>query len=230
MIGDRRVIGIVPARAGSRRMIGKNTRMLAGRPMIGWTLAAAQGSQVLDRIVVSSDDPAVLDLAAEMGCPAPFTRPAALSGPEASVIDAVEHALSEVGGDWDYVVLLQPTSPLRRAADIDAAVALADARGAPAVVSVSPLSKPAGFHVQMEKNGGLQAPPDVLADTFVINGAVYVARPERLSRERTFRPDGTLGYVMPVERGWDVDTADEFAACEARLRADAAGETPAKAT
>lgn len=220
MIGDRRVIGVIPARAGSRRMIGKNTRMLAGRPMIGWTLAAARASQVLDRIVVSSDDPAVLDLAAAMGCPAPFTRPAALSGPEASVIDAVEHALGEVGGVWDYVVLLQPTSPLRRATDIDAAVALAEERGAPAVVSVSPLSKPAGFHVQMQAGGGLQAPPDTLADTFVVNGAVYVARPDRLMRDRTFRPEGTLGHVMPVERGWDVDTADEFAACEARLRAD----------
>jgi N-acylneuraminate cytidylyltransferase len=223
MIGDRRVIGVIPARAGSRRMIGKNTRMLAGRPMIGWTLAAARASQVLDRIVVSSDDPAVLDLAAEMGCPAPFVRPAALSGPEASVIDAVEHALIEVGGDWDYVVLLQPTSPLRRAADIDAAVALADDSGAPAVVSVSPLSKPAGFHVHRDADGRLAGPPETLTDTFVINGAVYVARPERLSRDRTFRPEGALGYVMPVERGWDVDTADEFAACEARLRADAAG-------
>ena len=230
MIGDRRVIGIIPARAGSRRMIGKNTRMLAGRPMIGWTLAAAQASGVLDRIVVSSDDPAVLDLAAEMGCPAPFTRPAALSGPEASVIDAVEHALTEVGGVWDYVVLLQPTSPLRRAADIDGAVALADARGAPAVVSVSPLSKPVGFHVQMEAGGRLQGPPDTLGDTFVVNGAVYVARPARLLRERTFRPEGALGYVMPVECGWDVDTADEFAACEARLRTDTATETPPGAT
>lgn len=225
MIGDRRVIGIIPARAGSRRMIGKNTRMLAGRPMIGWTLAAARASQVLDRIVVSSDDPAVLDLAAEMGCPAPFTRPAALSGPEASVIDAVDHALGEVGGVWDYVVLLQPTSPLRRAQDIDAAVALAEESGASAVVSVSPLSKPAAFHVQMQEGGRLQSPPDTLADTFVVNGAVYVARPERLVRERTFRPEGALGYVMPVECGWDVDTADEFAACEARLRADSGDQS-----
>lgn len=220
MIGDRRVIGVIPARAGSRRMIGKNTRMLAGRPMIGWTLAAARASRVLDRIVVSSDDPAVLDLAAEMGCPAPFTRPASLSGPEASVIDAVEHALGEVGGVWDYVVLLQPTSPLRRALDIDAAVALAEERQAPAVISVSPLPKPAGFHVRMVGDGSLAGPPPALEDTFVINGAVYVARPERLSCDRTFRPEGALGYVMPVERGWDVDTADEFAACEARLCAD----------
>jgi N-acylneuraminate cytidylyltransferase len=230
MIGDRRVIGIIPARAGSRRMIGKNTRMLAGRPMIGWTLAAARASQVLDRVVVSSDDPAVLELAAEMGCPAPFVRPAALSGPEASVIDAVEHALGQVGGVWDYVVLLQPTSPLRRAEDIDAAVSLAESAGAPAVVSVSPLSKPAAFHVQMQPGGRLQPPPDSLGNTCVVNGAVYVARPDRLWRERSFRPEGTVGYVMPVERGWDVDTADEFAACEARLRADMAQITPDTAT
>lgn len=224
MIGDKRVIGIVPARAGSRRMIGKNTRMLAGRPMIGWTLAAAQASAVLDRIVVSSDDPAVLALAEQMGCPAPFERPAALSGPEASVIDAVEHALGEVGGHWDYVVLLQPTSPLRRARDIDAAVALAEARGAPAVLSISPLAKPAAFHVETAANGTLAPAPEVLSRTFVVNGAVYVARPGRLFAERTFRPEGALGHVMPVERGWDVDTADEFAACEARLLADQARE------
>jgi CMP-N,N'-diacetyllegionaminic acid synthase len=226
MIGDRRVIGVIPARAGSRRMIGKNTRLLAGRPMIGWTLAAARASRVLDRIVVSSDDPAVLDLAAAMGCPAPFTRPPELSGADASVIDAVDHALTTIGGDWDYVVLLQPTSPLRRTEDIDAAVSLAETTGAPAVVSVSPLSKPAGFHVRMADDLRLAAPPETLASTFVVNGAVYVARPDRLQRERTFRPDGTLGYVMPVERGWDVDTADEFAACEARLIADGPdGET-----
>jgi len=224
MIGDRRVIGIIPARAGSRRMVGKNTRPLAGKPMIAWTLEAAQGSGVLDRIVVSSDDPAVLELAAAMGCPAPFVRPAALSGPEASVIDAVEHALDQVGGLWDYVVLLQPTSPLRQASDIDAAVALAEESGAPAVISVSPLSKPAGFHVRVQPDGRIEAPPADLSQICVVNGAVYVARPERLFRDRTFRPEGTLGHVMPVGRGWDVDTADEFAACEARLRPEGPGE------
>lgn len=109
-------------------------------------------------------------------------------------------------------------------------MALAESSGAPAVVSVSPLSKPAGFHVRMQPDGRLTGPPDTLADTFVINGAVYVARPERLSRERTFRPEGALGHVMPVECGWDVDTADEFAACEARLRADAEGGTSPGAT
>jgi len=76
----------------------------------------------------------------------------------------------------------------------------------------------------MQEGGRLQSPPDTLADTFVVNGAVYVARPERLSHERTFRPEGALGYVMPVECGWDVDTADEFAACEARLRADSGAQ------
>lgn len=221
MIGDRRVIGIIPARAGSRRMVGKNTRPLAGKPMIAWTLEAAQGSTVLDRIVVSTDDPAVLDLAAAMGCPAPFVRPASLSGPEASVIDAVEHALEQVGGVWDYVVLLQPTSPLRQAGDIDAAVALADKSGAPAVISVSPLSKPASFHVRLRPDGRTEAPPADLSQVCVVNGAIYVARPERLLRDRTFRPEGTLAHMMPVGRGWDVDTADEFAACEARLRPDA---------
>lgn len=133
MIDGRRVLAIVPARGGSTRLAAKNARMLAGRPMVAWTLAASAESRVIDHLVVSTDDPAVAAVATEMGWPPPFVRPDHLSGAAASVIDAVEHALIQLGGDWDYVVLLQPTSPLRTAADIDGATALCDRSGAPAV-------------------------------------------------------------------------------------------------
>lgn len=211
------VIAIIPARAGSRRMAGKNMRPLAGRPMIGWTIDAALKARRVDRIVISTDDPAVLALAETLGCPAPFVRPKALSGPKSSVVEAVDHALKAVGGRWSWVVLLQPTSPLRTAGDIDAAIALAEQRDCPAVVSVSPLSKPAGFHVRVGGDGLMSDAAPELDCTRVVNGAVYVIRPDVLRRTRSFRPPGTLAYSMPVERGWDVDTADEFAACQARL-------------
>ncbi|HYC99212.1 acylneuraminate cytidylyltransferase family protein [Brevundimonas sp.] len=215
MIGDRRILAIVPARGGSQRLLAKNARLLAGRPMVAWTLEAARGSVLIDHLVVSTDDPAVAETAAEMGWPPPFMRPDHLSGATASVIDAIEHALDQVGGRWDYVVLLQPTSPLRTASDIDQAIRLCDETGAPAVIGVSPLPKPPSFYGRVDAAGGYTPGGVDLERTVVINGAVYVGRPEILMRDRTFQSKGVRAYSMPVERGWDVDTPAEFAVCEA---------------
>ncbi|GAA0870535.1 acylneuraminate cytidylyltransferase family protein [Brevundimonas basaltis] len=216
MIGDRRVLAIVPARGGSRRLPGKNTRLLAGRPMVAWTLEAARDSDLIDHLVVSTDDPSVVATATAMGWPPPFVRPDHLSGDEASVIDAIEHALGEVGGRWDYVVLLQPTSPLRTAADIDGAIRLCDETGAPAVIGVSPVAKPASFYGRVDDEGRY-APGGVDQRAVLVNGAVYVGRPDILMRDRTFQTWDTRAFHMPVERGWDVDTPMEFAVCEAYL-------------
>ena len=215
MIGDRRVLAIVPARGGSQRLIAKNARPLGGRPMVAWTLEAARASALIDHLVVSTDDPAVAATAAEMGWPPPFVRPDHLSGATASVIDAIEHALEQVGGRWDYVVLLQPTSPLRTAEDIDQAIRLCDETGAPAVIGVSPLPKPANFYGRVDAEGRYTPGGVDLDRTVVINGAVYVGRPDILMRDRTFQSEGARAWSMPFERGWDVDTPAEFAVCEA---------------
>lgn len=215
MIGDRKVLAIVPARGGSQRLIAKNVRPLAGRPMVAWTLEAARGSALIDHLVVSTDDPAVAAIAAELGWPPPFMRPDHLSGATSPVIDAIEHALEQVGGRWDYVVLLQPTSPLRTAADIDGAVRLCDETGAPAVIGVSPLPKPPAFYGQVDAEGRYTPGGVDFERAALINGAVYVGRPDVLMRDRTFQSEGALAYPMPFERSWDVDTLAEFAVCEA---------------
>lgn len=215
MIGDRRVLAVVPARGGSERLIAKNARMLAGRPMVAWTLAAATESRLIDHVVVSTDDPAVAATATEMGWPPPFVRPEYLSGAVSPVIDAIEHALEHIGGDWDYVVLLQPTSPLRTADDIDRAIALCDESGAPSVIGVSPLPKPLSFYGRADEAGRYTGGGQHLEGTVVVNGAIYVGRPEILLKDRTFQSEGTLAYPMPFERSWDVDTPAEFAVCDA---------------
>ena len=215
------MLAIVPARGGSTRLAAKNARMLAGRPMVAWTLAAAAGSRLIDHLVVSTDDPAVAATASEMGWPPPFVRPDHLSGPDASVIDAIEHALLQTGGEWDYVVLLQPTSPLRHAEDIDQAIALCDRSGAPSVIAVSPLPKPPAFYGVVEPDGRYvpvsSGVGNDLDRTVVVNGAVYVGRPDILLRERTFQSEGALAYPMPFERSWDVDSLADFAICDALL-------------
>ena len=221
MIGDRRVLAIVPARAGSQRLVAKNVRPLAGRPMVAWTLEAARGSRLIDHLVVSTDDPAVAAIAAEMGWPPTFMRPDHLSGASASVIDAIEHALTQTGGAWDYVVLLQPTSPLRTSDDIDRAIRLCDESGAPSVIGVSPLPKPPAFYGRVEADGRYEPGGGDVENTVVVNGAVYVGRTDVLMRERTFQSAGARAHLMPFERSWDVDTLAEFAVCEALLQARA---------
>lgn len=218
MRAEGRVLGLIPARAGSQRLPGKNLRPLAGRPMLDWTLDAALGATTLDAVVVSTDDPGVAGLARARGVEV-VDRPAALAGSEASVIDAVLHALDTIGGDWELLVLLQPTSPLRLASDIDGAVTLCRERAAPSVIGVSPLAKPPGFHGRVDDKGRYAPASETAAGLSVINGAVYVGRPDRLRAERTFQSDRTLAWPMPADRGWDVDAIEEFAACDALLRA-----------
>lgn len=210
-----RTIGVIPARAGSQRLPGKNLRSMAGQPMIVWTLRAARAASTLDHVVVTSDDEAVLALAAGEGV-ATVRRPSRLAGADADVVDAVDHVLTSIPGDWDEVVLLQPTSPLRRASDIDGVVQRRRELRAPAAISVSPLSKPPAFHLRQAGSGELLSPPP-MEDIVVINGAVYAIRTAVLLAGRSFRPEGTVGYCMPAERGWDVDTLEEFLACEAAL-------------
>lgn len=210
-------IAVIPARAGSTRLPGKNVRLLAGRPMLAWTIQAAQAARTIDRVVVSTDDPEAAAVAEAMGAGPVVSRPERLAGADASVIDAIEHALGAAGGQWSAVVLLQPTSPLRLAVDVDGAVELFRRSGAPAVISVSPPHKPANFHVQLEPTGRLNPAGDAMAPVRLINGAVYVARPQALFAARSFMMPGAMAFEMPAGRSWDVDTAEEFAACESLL-------------
>lgn len=215
-MANGRVIGVIPARSGSERLPGKNLKPLAGSPMIAWTIKAAQAARALDRLAVTTDDEAVIRLAEQMGAPW-VRRPPALAGPEASVVDAVEHALAQIGEAFDLVVLLQPTSPLRTAADIDGAVALARNGGVAAVIGVSRLPKPVSFYGAMDDQRRFGPAPAGLDSVVVINGAIYVAPADDLIRARTFRLPRAAVWEMPPERGWDVDTAADFAVCEALM-------------
>lgn len=216
MIGDRRVLGIIPARAGSRGLPAKNVRPLLGRPLVAWTIEAAQNSTLLDQIVVSTDDDAVAEVATAMDCAPPVRRPPELADDKASVIDAIAHVMETIGGRWDYVVLLQPTSPLRRGEDIDAAIRLCDATGAPSVISVSPALKPALFQTTVDDQGCLVPAKYAGSNEAVtLNGAVYVGRPDILLAQRTFQRPGARALIMPPERGWDVDSLFDFVICEA---------------
>jgi CMP-N-acetylneuraminic acid synthetase len=134
------VLGIIAARGGSKGMPNKNLRLLAGRPLLAYTAGAAQASRRLSRVIVSTDDPAIADAAQALGLDVPFMRPAGLAADDTPMLPVLQHGLAELaraGFAADAVVLLQPTSPLRRAEHIDAAIDLLESSGADSVVSVT---------------------------------------------------------------------------------------------
>lgn len=227
MIGDQRCIGVIVARGGSKGLPAKNVRPLVGKPLVAWTLGAAAGSRLLDRTIVSTDDPHIADVCRENGGDVPFLRPAHLATDDARVEDALLHALLEIGVEDGYVVLLQATSPLRLASDIDGALRTCHDSEAPTCVSVCPSPKSPFWAMTLDDHSAVLTPliardgllkgRQALPATFTPNGAVYVARIPWLREHRRLYDAGTVGWVMPPERSIDIDTLLDFKLVEAIL-------------
>jgi N-acylneuraminate cytidylyltransferase len=212
-------------------MPGKNLRDLGGKPLLAWSVAAAKASRYLDRTILSTDDEAIMAAGRAAGCEVPFRRPAALATDEAGSIEVVIHALDAVGQGYDIVVLLQPTSPLRAAADIDSCLDRMIAAGAPCSVSVSPAAHPPYWFFRLDGSGRLirliESPAGAkrrqdLPETVMVNGAVYAADIAWLRRVRDFVTPETVAYVMPAERSVDIDTPLDLALARAILAGQAA--------
>jgi N-acylneuraminate cytidylyltransferase len=219
------VLALIPARGGSKGLPGKNLRALGGKPLIQWSIEAAQRSRFVTRVVVSSDDPTILTAARAAGAETPFVRPAELAQDDTSSIDVVFHALDQLP-PFDWVVLLQPTSPLRTSEDIDQALARCFAANAPACVSVTETPALPWWMFRLDAAGRLVSlldegqRPQRRQDApmlYSLNGALYVAQVEWLRQSRRFLTDETLAYVMPPERSVDIDTALDFRLAECLL-------------
>lgn len=214
----KKALALITARGGSKGLPRKNVLEAGGVPLIGWTIKAARACRVIDRLVLSSDDDEIIEAALRLGCEVPFRRPDRLSGDLVSSIDVIEHALEELTG-YDYLILLQPTSPLRSAGDIDRAFSLMIKTGAKACVSVTKSPTPPYLMQWMDARGYLQrilpnipesARRQDQREAYVLNGAIYMAQTKWLLSSRTFLGLDTVGYVMPAERSIDIDTSDDF--------------------
>jgi CMP-N,N'-diacetyllegionaminic acid synthase len=225
MIDGLTVLALITARGGSKGLPGKNLRPLGGRPLVAWSVEQARAAALVDRVVISSDDPAIIAAADAAGCEAPFVRPAELAVDAASSVDVALHALAALEQPYDLLVLLQPTSPLRLAADIDACIRRVVVEGAPSCISVTPSAKSPYWMQTMDPDGRLspllEAPASTrrqdLPPVYLPNGAVYAVRVAWLRRHRAFVGTGSLGYVMPPERSVDIDTLLDFRLAEAIL-------------
>lgn len=213
------VLAVIPARAGSKGLPGKNLADLGGQPLIGWTIAAARGALCVGRVVVSTDGADIIAAAQALGAEVPFRRDAALATDTASTLDVVLDVLDRLPG-YDYVAVLQPTSPLRTAAHIDAAFAQMQAAGAASVVSVCEAEEPPYWMYGMGPQGRLRKLIDTpegvtrrqdLPPSYLLNGAIYLSSVARLRRMRSFVDEMTLGYVMARVTSLDIDMPEDLA-------------------
>ncbi|HEX5359493.1 MAG TPA: acylneuraminate cytidylyltransferase family protein [Fluviicoccus sp.] len=228
------VIGIIPARAGSKRLPGKNVRELDGKPLLAWTIEAALASQALTEVLISTDSEAMADLAVSHGAAFPGLRSPALATDEAAVIDVAVEVLERLAAEGkfpDAVMLLQPTSPFRSPATIRRAVELFAAGGGESVVSVSPARTPPSWCRQIDAEGCLRAYPGVesltlrkqdLPPAYELNGLIYIASRTCILERRSFYTDNTLALVTEdPEEALDIDTPFDWMiaeACAARRR------------
>lgn len=222
MINNKKVLGVIPARGGSKGVPRKNIRSLAGKPLIAWTIEAARKSVYIDRVIVSSDNLEIIEVAKALGADVPFVRPKRLARDQTSGMDPVIHALKEIP-NYDYVVLLQPTSPLRLPEDIDACIEQVQNIGAPACVSVSEPEKSPYWMYTLQHGGAMQplisqkenaVVRQDLPDVYALNGAVYVADIKWLLDTKSFLTNETVAYIMPKSRSYDIDTEEDFLLCE----------------
>jgi CMP-N,N'-diacetyllegionaminic acid synthase len=218
---ELRTLALIPARAGSKGIPGKNKRLMCGQPLISWTISAAQAALGLDEIVVSTDDEEIADIAVSMGVSVPFLRPEELAQDDTPGIGPVLHALSLMQ-DFDSVVLLQPTSPLRTPADIDAVVELASVRQASSGVSVCETKEPIQWNFTIQAGGNLTPLLDhdpILRrqdaqTTYTLNGSLYYFEVPWFLERKKFLDDETLGFIMPPERSIDIDTEFDWVVAE----------------
>ncbi len=209
-----KVLAVIPARGGSKGVPRKNIRMLAGKPLIAWTIDAAMRSGVVDQLVVSTDDKEIGQIALAWGAEVPGLRPAALALDETGSMDVVLHVAKQIDV-FDWLLLLQPTSPLRSADDIRGIMTFALERRAPSVVSVCESSSSPVWMYNLDEharlssilpNGDHAYRRQNLSPAYQLNGALYLMRREWLLTNNSFVGDDTLGYLMPPERSADINT------------------------
>ena len=221
MYKNRSILAIIPARGGSKGLPGKNLRELCGKPLLAWSIGQAEKSKYIDDIIVSSDDDRIINVAKRYGARVPFKRPKYLATDKASGINVILQALAwleEHGELFDMVVVLQPTSPLRAAKDIDQAIELLFKARAQAVVSLCPAEHNPLWMNTLPESGCMKAflPKQALANRqklpqfYRLNGAIYIISGAYLKKCRTFYGDKTYAYIMPIERSVDIDTLLDF--------------------
>ena len=218
-------LAIIPARSGSKRLPDKNILDLLGKPLIGWTIEAATNSKYVDHVVVSTDSQKILNISEKFGVKVPFKRPAELAYDNSSSMDVVIHAITElknIGKKYDYIILLQPTSPLRTCDDIDKSIEQIIERSDEAVISVTKSKHSPLWSNILPKNKSMSdfINKDIvdmrsqdLPEYYQLNGAIYLIKTKKIFDQKNpsfFLREKISAYIMDEKHSVDIDTKIDF--------------------
>lgn len=233
MYNNKTFLAIIPARSGSKGLPNKNIKNLCGKPLIAWSIESAKQSKYLDEIMLSTDSEKIAKIAREFGANTPFLRPLNLAQDTTSTFEVVKHTIdfykNELKKEFDFIVLLEPTSPLREVCDIDNAVKLLlDNSKAEAIVGIC---KTQGqnpvFLVNMAENGFISGYANEnmkvirrqdIKDVYFFEGTIYISKTDTLLEKKTFYHKKTLGYEVPKFKSLEIDDIYDFVMVEALMK------------
>ena len=220
-------LGVIPARGGSKSILRKNIYPILGKPLIYYSISAANNSRLLNDCIVTTDDLEIKTVSESYGAKVPFLRPASLSNDKALAIPTIKHAVLEYEKKnkliVDYVVMLQPTAPLRTAGDIDEAIKLLLEKGTDSLISVVNVDNYHPYKMKTIGDGllsdyvdtGLENPPrQSLPDIFIVNGALYMTKRDVLVNKNSFKGDSCLPYLMSQEKSTNIDVMADMVVAE----------------
>lgn len=226
-----RVLGLIPARGGSKEIPQKNERMLGGRPVLQYTAQAALEAERLARVVLSTDSRTIADLGVQIGVEVPFMRPAELAQDETPMIPVVQHAietLESAGDSFDAVCLLQPSNPFRSSEDIDGAVGLMEQTGASSVLSLVDVGDNHPARMKYVSAEGLVVNPpfaeesegqlrQTLPKVYLREGSIYLARRDLVMEQNTLQGPDCRAWIVSAERALKLDTLLDWRIAESLL-------------
>lgn len=215
------VLCIIPGRGGSKGIPRKNLRAFGGRPLISWPIKSALKSKYVSTVCVSTDDEEIANISRYFGAEVPFMRPQSISDDDSSSMDVIKHALDfylKLDCEYKYVLMLEPTSPLTEASDIDSAIEqlMKAQEGVSALVGISEIeaTHPA-YCMRLRDNGTIQSNfgynisslprRQNLTKLYHLDGSIYLSTTEAFYRNKSFYHDGTLGFVMPRWKSGEID-------------------------
>ena len=229
---DYYCLAIIPARGGSKRVVGKNIRQLNGKPLIEYSINSALQVRKISRVIVSTDDPDIANISSDLGAYVPFIRPAEFAQDDTPDIAVYKHAVTwlseEEGNIPDIVVWLRPTTPLREPEDIESSINLLINSNADCVRSVCLVEHHPYWMLKFDGdrllpfiNGidimGKYYQRQLLPPVYRLNGAVDVSRPFQVMSTNRLYSGEMRGYIMPVERSIDIDDEIDFIIAETLL-------------
>ena len=215
---NKTFLAIIPARGGSKRLPRKNILDLCGKPLISWSIEAALKSKYISKVVVSSDDEEILNISSNFGADI-IKRPYELANDTATTFDTVKHTIDNFE-NYDYIVLLQPTSPLRNEKHIDEAIELLEEKQADAIVSVCEMDHSPLWSNTLPKDGNMRGflreeilnkRSQDLEKYYRLNGAIYICKTDKLLENKSFfLKDNIFAYIMDRKSSIDIDEEIDF--------------------